>query len=265
MQLGIIGTGNMAEALIAGITKKVLPAKNIIGFDVNEARRRFVEKKYKITSAKTLVELCHKADVILLAVKPQQFPELLTTLKPFITKRHLVASIAAGIDTKLMEAFLGKQKIVRLMPNTPALLGLGATAFYANKSCTVKDKKLTQKLFEAVGIVTEVQKEDLLDAVTALSGSGPAFAYLYMSEMINGGIALGLPADVAKNLAVQTVKGSAQMLLLAKDSPDELIAKVTSKGGTTLAGLKVLQKKKFGTIIHACLNAAAKRAKELRK
>ncbi len=266
MKLGIIGTGNMAEALISGMVgKKVLPASHISGFDLNISKLRSIQKKYRIHVTSSLVELIQKNDLILLAVKPQQMGELLDTIKPHLSQKHILLSIAAGLDTHFISKKTGgKIPIIRLMPNTPALIGWGATAFFANKRCSQKQIQFTKKLFEAVGLVIRVKQEELLDAVTALSGSGPAFAYRFIDELAQGGKEGGLDFDTALTLAIQTVAGAALMLAKTGEHPQDLVAKVTSKGGTTLAGLKILQQRKFGVIVRACLQAARKRAKELR-
>lgn len=265
-QLGIFGTGNMAEALIAGITqKKVLRPNQIIGFDTNKTRLQFIQKKYKIKSARSPQEVCGQAQVILLAVKPQQIKELAFQIKPRLKKNQLLLSIAAGIDTKLLEKYLGIHPIIRLMPNTPAFIGLGATVYYANRLSSSKNRLFVKKLFEAVGLVVEIKQENLLDAVTALSGSGPAFVYSFIEALARGGKQCGLSQEMSLKLAAQTVVGASILLQNSSLSPQELIAKVTSKGGTTLAGLKVLQQKKFSSIVEKCLKAAAKRANELRK
>ncbi len=266
MQLGIIGTGNMAEAIVAGLlSKKVLSPQQIVGYDVNQARLKFISKKYGIRRASTPSEVVKKSNVLLLAVKPQQFSELLTTLKPLLTKQHVVLSIAAGIDTAIIQKKIGKQKIIRLMPNTPALVSEGATVFFANRYCTKTDKQMTKKLFGAVGLVLEVKQENRLDAVTSLSGSGPAFTFKFIEALTSGGVKNGLSAEMALQLAIQTVKGAAILIQQTGETPKNLIAKVTSKGGTTESGLKVLHEKKFENIIKSCLQAATRRSKQLRK
>lgn len=267
MKLGILGTGNMAEALIAGLTaKKVLRPQQITGYDISTPHLRSLTRKYKIGARKSAREVTQTSDTILLAVKPQQIKGLLSTIRPFLTKKHLILSIAAGIDTTLLEKFLGKKiKIVRIMPNTPALIGLGAAAFYLNKNCSGKDRAQTQKIFRAAGCVLEVKKESLLDGVTGLSGSGPAFVYEFIEAMIAGGQKMGLKKDMARKLALQTVIGAAQMIRHTGSDPKELTARVASKGGTTLAGLKVLKRTKFGSSVQQCIRAATRRARELRK
>lgn len=257
----------MAEALISGLTKKkVLRPQQICGYDISAARLKSIAKKYKIRARKSAEQLTQSSDTLLLAVKPQQIKDLLKAIQPSVTKKHLVVSIAAGIDTKLIQKLLGpKTKVVRVMPNTPALIGLGAAGFYVNKNCTAKDRKNARKILEAVGIAFELKTESLLDGVTGLSGSGPAYVYQFIEALIAGGKKVGLKSNVARALAIQTVIGAANMIKTTGEDPAILTKKVTSKGGTTFEGLKVLKRKKFGSIVQQCIKAATRRARELRK
>lgn len=263
MKLGILGTGNMAEAIIAGLS--VRKSIRIIGYDVNRKKLQYVRRRYRIKTSSSVKDLMRKADAVLLAVKPQQIASLLNTVQPFIRKKHLILSIAAGIDTRFIEKQLGRgTKIIRLMPNTPAMTGLGATVFYANRFCKKKDKKITKTIFESVGIVEEVKKETLLDAVTGLSGSGPAYLYSFVDAMIEGGKQAGLKSGLATKLAIQTALGAANLLKNTGTRIDRLIAQVISKRGTTEAGLKVLKQRKFKNIVVQCIRATTRRARELR-
>lgn len=263
LKLGILGTGNMAEALISGLGKE---QKNITGYDVDAKRLNLMSKKYKIKKVSSIQSLVQTSSIILLAVKPQQMADLLAAIKPHLNQNQLILSIAAGLKIQFYENRLGKNhKIIRLMPNTPALVKLGATAFYTNKKVTQKDKKSAKKIFEAVGEVYEVKKEGLLDGVTGLSGSGPAFVYLFIDSLIKGGMKSGLSHKLAHNLAIQTTLGAAKLLKRSGLIPNELIKKVVSKGGTTEAGLKFLNQKKFGAIVEGCVKKATVRARELSK
>lgn len=264
IKLGILGTGNMAEAIVAGLgrsSKKVA----VTGFDVDRARLKKLAKKYRFRAATNLSEVLQKSDILLLSVKPQQMKELLTEIAPLLSSKHLLLSIAAGLDLRFFEKILGDAKIVRLMPNTPALVGLGATAFFPNSHCSAKDKRTVNFIFESVGQVVSVPSEGLLDAVTALSGSGPAFVYLFIKALIDGGTKLGLDPSLSRSLAIQTLLGATTLLKQSPDAPAALISRVASKGGTTEAGLKVLAQKKFETIVGQCLEAAHKQAGALRK
>lgn len=260
IKLGILGTGNMAEALISGLGK----SKNIVGYDVDSKRLNLMSKKYRITKATSIQNLVKKSEIILLAVKPQQMDNLLKSIQPHLKQNQLMLSIAAGLRVKFYENRLGKDyKIIRLMPNTPVLVKLGATAFYANKKVNRKDKKRAKKIFEAVGEVFEVKKEELLDGVTGLSGSGPAFVYLFIDSLIKGGVGSGLNPNTARGLAIQTLLGATTLFKQSNLTAEELIKKVASKGGTTEAGLKFLNQKKFGAIVQECVKRAKQRAKEL--
>jgi len=261
--LGIIGTGNMAAALVSG-WKKNRTIKTIVGFDVDSKKLAGFSKKYRIQKAESLRDLS-RCQIILLAVKPQQMKEVCDSIKSLLSQKTLILSIAAGLDIHFFEKNLGLRPIIRLMPNTPALLGLGATGYYANKKCSRSDRIIAKTLFDAVGIVEEVKNEKLLDAVTALSGSGPAFFYRYVADMIAAATKLGLSSKASNQLAIQTAMGAASMLKDTGMDPETLVAQVTSKGGTTLAGLEVLNKKGFTKIVSACLKAAASRAAILRK
>ncbi|OGQ06549.1 MAG: pyrroline-5-carboxylate reductase [Deltaproteobacteria bacterium RIFCSPLOWO2_12_FULL_40_28] len=264
--LGIIGTGNMAEAIVGGIlAKKIFKPQNIIGFDIDLQKLNSFTKKFRIQKAKTPLEIT-KANIILLAVKPQNMGEALQTLSPLVSKKNLVLTIAAGLPLKFFRKKLGNNpRIIRLMPNTPALVGLGATAFIATPNCTKKDIQKTQKIFSAIGMVIKIKNEKQMDAITALSGSGPAYVYLFVKSLIEGGQQLGLSSELTRTLSLQTVKGALELLSQSKENPKTLIGRVASKGGTTEAGLKILTKKGFESMIFACLKAAQKRAFELSK
>jgi pyrroline-5-carboxylate reductase len=263
--LSFLGTGNMAEAIISGLVgQKIVPGKNIRGFDLDIKKLQALKKKYGITPVKTLNDAA-LSDIIVLSVKPQQFSELLPKLATLLRKDALIISIAAGIDTSSIAKRLGrKTRVIRVMPNTPLLVGLGASVYVATKSCTSTDKKNAEAIFGAAGLVLETKKEDLLDAVTGLSGSGPAYVYQFAQGLIDGGIATGLKADMARKLAIATLRGATQLLEDSGEEPDELTAKVASKGGTTEAALKYLATKKFKTIVADAVTTATKRARQLR-
>ena len=183
-----------------------------------------------------------------------------------MSRRHLVISIAAGIDTKFLKKSLGvKARIVRVMPNTPALVGVGASAYFLSRACGPSDRSRVKTLLGSVGLAIEVSNETLLDAVTGLSGSGPAFVYLFLDGLIEGGKRSGLSERVARDFATQTVLGAATLFEKSGLKPAELIAKVASKGGTTEAGLLFLKKRRFRETAVQCVTAATRKAKELRR
>ncbi|MDD5328229.1 MAG: pyrroline-5-carboxylate reductase [Phycisphaerae bacterium] len=265
-KIGFIGSGNMAEALIKGIIAAGLykPA-NIFISDIRLGRLKQLAKKYKVKSAKDNRVLADKADIVVLSVKPQNMTEALGSIKRTITSKKLVISIAAGVKTSRIANVLGKVAIVRAMPNTPALIGEGASALFANTKAKPMLKK-AKAIFSAVGQVVVVGNEGLIDAVTAVSGSGPAYYFLLMEEMIKTAGKLGLPGKTAKDLVLQTAKGAALLAAEADrrgESPAQLRQKVTSPGGTTEAALKVLAKGRFGSLIASALKKARDRSREL--
>lgn len=274
--IGFIGSGNMAEALIKGIIAARRGATasqraglykpvNIFISDIRPERLKQLAKKYKVKPAKNNSELAGKADIIILSVKPQSMAEALKSIKNAIRGRKLVISIAAGVKTSRIADVLGNVAIIRAMPNTPALIGEGASALFANAKAKPMLKK-AKAVFSAVGKTVVVDSEDLIDTVTAVSGSGPAYYFLLMEEMIKAAVELGLPKTVAKDLVLQTAKGAALLAVEADktgESPAELRRKVTSPGGTTEAALKVLAEGKFGPLIEAAIKKARDRSKEL--
>jgi pyrroline-5-carboxylate reductase len=264
--IGFIGSGNMAEALIKGLISAGLykPA-NIFISDIRPQRLKQLAKKYKVKPAKDNRELAGKADTIVLSVKPQNMTEALESIKDAISSKKLIISIAAGVKTSRIADVLGNVAIIRAMPNTPALIGEGASALFANAKAKQMLKK-AKAVFSAVGQVVVVDNEDLIDAVTAVSGSGPAYYFLLMEEMIKAAGKLGLPDDVAKDLVLQTAKGAALLAGQADgsgESPAQLRQKVTSPGGTTEAAIKVLAKGKFGPLIASAVKKAHDRSRQL--
>jgi len=264
--IGFVGAGNMAEALVKGIIAANIYARHqVFVSDIRSERAIFVANKYGLVMARTNAEVAAKAETIVLSVKPQNMAEALQSIKDSVNEEKLVISIAAGIHVAGISAVLGDIPIVRAMPNTPALIGEGACALFANDLA----KPMLQKakaIFSAVGKTVVVDDEDLMDAVTAVSGSGPAYFFLLMEEMIKAGIELGLPSDIAKDLVLQTAKGAA---LLAVESDKEgqtpavLRQKVTSPGGTTEAALKVFAEGRLGPLVEAALKRAYQRSREL--
>jgi pyrroline-5-carboxylate reductase len=212
-------------------------------------------------------KLAAKVDTVVLSIKPQNMTDALNSIKEAIDSETLVISIAAGIKVANIAAALGDMAIIRVMPNTPALIGEGASALFANERAEPLLEKVTS-IFTSVGKAVVVDNEDLIDAVTAVSGSGPAYYFLLMEEMIKSGVKLGLPENVAKDLVLQTAKG-AGMLAAAADkngeSPARLRQKVTSPGGTTEAALKVFTEGKIGELISAAITRARDRGRELSK
>jgi len=265
-RIGFIGSGNMAEALIKGIiTARLYEPKNIFISDIKPDRLKFIAQKYNVTPALTNAELAAKVETLVLSIKPQNLTEALNSLKGATKKDALIISIVAGKRVAAVAAILGDTPIVRVMPNTPALIGQGVSALFANQ----KAKSMLEKaklIFSSVGKAVIVDNEDLIDAVTAISGSGPAYYFLLMEEMIKVGVELGLSEEVAKELVLQTAKGAGMLAVEAaknNEGPAILRQKVTSPGGTTEAALKILAEGKFGSLIAAAVKKARERSQQL--
>lgn len=264
--IGFVGSGNMAEALIKGIVAaKIYAPENVFVSDIRVERLELLAEKYGVVPVESNAELAAKAQTVVLSIKPQNMAEALGSIKDAIGGETLVISIAAGIKVAKIAAVLGEMAIVRVMPNTPALIGEGASALYANERAkSLLDKAVS--IFSSVGKAVVVDNEDLIDAVTAVSGSGPAYYFLLMEEMVKAGVKLGLPEDVAKDLVLQTAKGAGLLAVEAdknNESPAELRRKVTSPGGTTEAALKTLTENDYSRLINDALTAACDRSREL--
>jgi len=264
LSLGFLGAGKMATALARGFMRaKLAEADQIVASDPVAAARNAFAKETGAKVVGTNVEVTQSAKVLFLAVKPDQVAAVLTEVREHFTGEHLLISIAAGVPTAKLETGLSPAaRVIRVMPNTPALVGESATGYALGKSATATDGEIALKLFSAVGMAFQV-KEYLLDAVTGLSGSGPAYVYQFIEALSDGGVAAGLPRDVATKLAAQTVLGSAKMVLETGQHPGALKDMVTSPGGTTIEGLHELEKGKLrGTVISA-VRAAAEKSKKL--
>jgi pyrroline-5-carboxylate reductase len=265
--IGFIGGGAMATAMIKGfIAAGVCAAGRIIATDIDAKKRAGLARTLKIVTTADNLAAARAARVLILAVKPQIMAAVLAELRPLMTPRHLVVSIAAGWPTARLAAGLGDTvRVVRVMPNTPALLGKGMAVAVRGRYATAADERLVLRLLRTVGKARAVADERLLDAVTGLSGSGPAYVYLFAEALIAGGIAAGLAPAAATELALQTLSGAAAMLQETGETPERLRAAVTSPGGTTLAGLTELERRGFVAAVIAAIAAATNRATELGK
>jgi pyrroline-5-carboxylate reductase len=264
LKIGFLGAGKMATALAKGFIKAgIARAEDITASDLMEGARASFGKEVGCTTSAWNPEVLKFANVLILAVKPDQVNDLLTEVRGEFTPNHLLISIAAGVTIARMETTLGTgARVVRVMPNTPALVGACASGYALGKNATAEDGQLTQKLLSAVGVAYQV-KESLLDAVTGLSGSGPAYAFLMIEALSDGGVAAGLPRDVATRLAAQTLLGSAKMVLETGYHPGALKDMVTSPGGTTIEGVHELELGGVrGSLINA-VRAAADKSKKL--
>lgn len=263
-KIGFVGAGQMATALAEGIIRAgLVSAGNLWASDPHQqARERFATA----TGAKTLADnagLVEQVDVVVLAVKPSVAASVLGQLAPCLGGSKLLVSIVAGVRIATLVERLGSQaRVIRVMPNTPCMVGYGASAFSRGGCATIEDARLVQTLLGAVGLVVEVE-EKLLDAVTGLSGSGPAFVYLVVEALSDGGVWMGLPRATAVKLAAQTVLGAAQMVLSTGEHPAVLRDRVTSPAGTTIAGVRALEAGGVRAALMAAVQAATQRSQEL--
>lgn len=265
--IGFIGAGRMATALGTGcVEAKLVPAGGVLASDPNEvALEKFAAQLPGVKLAVDNAAVLAGAKTIVLAVKPQIMNEVLADIHPRVTPEHLLVSIAAGVTLKrLSQALPPGTRIIRVMPNTPCLIGLGASCFSRGSAATNDDAALVEQLLASVGRAYEVE-ESLLDAVTGLSGSGPAFVYTAIEALAAGGAAMGLPPDLALELAAQTAAGAAAMVLQTGLSPAELRDQVASPGGTTVAGLEALRERDGAAAFRAAVGAATRRSIELGK
>lgn len=260
--VGFIGAGNMAAALVRGLVARGLPPERIAVYDVVIDKAKQLAADLSIRAVASANEVVEHSDVTILAVKPHAITTVAQALSPLAT-RCLWMSIAAGITTKQIEHALGVgARVVRAMPNTPALIGMGATGIAAGLRATPEDLELAGVLLGAVGI-TETVEESMMDAVTALSGSGPAFVMLVIESMADGAVLAGLPRATALEFAAHTVRGAAALLIETQKHPGELKDMVTSPGGTTIAGIEALEAAGLRSAVIAGITAAAKRSKKL--
>jgi pyrroline-5-carboxylate reductase len=264
-KLGLIGAGNMAGALIKGLlSAKLYRSQDMLVSDAVPTQLRKMQRAYKVAGTNENRALVREAQTIVLAVKPQIIDRILAEIRPEVTTDKLFISIAAGVPLWRLETGLGgNARVVRVMPNTPALLGKGIAAIVRGKNAKPKDEKLALSLFRGVGEALAIKDEKLMDPVTGLSGSGPAYVYLFAEALIAGGVQQGLDSNVATRLTLQTLEGAVAMLKETGKSPKELREMVTSPGGTTLAGLSRLEEGSFSTTVIAAIGAATRRSQEL--
>jgi len=261
-QVGLIGVGVMGEALISGLISARFPKAQIVFTEKREERAREISSKYG-ARAVDLTELASSSDVILLVVKPQDLAELLAALADKLKKSAVLVSFAAGKTTEFISEKVGPNiSVIRVMPNTPTLIGLGMAAISLGKSVNTEQAEFVSDFLMTCGKVISVE-EGLQDAVTALSGSGPAYFFAFVEEMIKSGISLGLSSEQATTLAIQTMVGSAAMLEQSGKSAATLRENVTSPNGTTAAALKVFNDAKLGEIVESAMTAARNRSQEL--
>lgn len=264
MRLGFIGGGNMATALIGSLFASRHTVDRIQVADPGAEAREKLRKRWPVHCFEDAADAIKGMDAIVLAVKPQVLPSVLDDIGDLVAEEQLIISIVAGIHTSQIAAKLkSKAPIVRTMPNTPALIGLGITGMYAPITCNLKQRQLAQDLMESAGEVVWLERESLLDVVTAISGSGPAYFYYLVETLRDAGARQGLPSDVAARLALYTAYGASTMAVKSQADVTELRKRVTTKGGTTEAAMNVFEAGHFPELVNEAIAAATRRGQEL--
>lgn len=263
--IAMIGAGHMGSSLISGLIRNGHSSQQLWAADTNTEKLEELKSHFNIQTTLNNIEAVNAADIVVFAIKPQMFAEVATDLAEVIQSRKpLILSIAAGIRESSIQEWLGGNiSIVRAMPNMPAMIGCGATALYANPFVSEEQHSIAESILRAVGLTVWLSDENLIDAVTALSGSGPAYFFLIMEALQSAAEQLGLPADTARLLTMQTALGAARMAIESDKTPAELRHSVTSPGGTTEKAISVLEENKIREVFHEALHAAAQRSKEL--
>jgi pyrroline-5-carboxylate reductase len=262
--IGLVGGGQMGEALVRGMIESgLLSAADITVAEPFPERRSYLENTYSIKVTDSPAVLAAACEVVILAIKPQIMDQILGLYKEHLTVGHLVISIAAGVTIGQMEQGLNSgMRIIRVMPNTPALVLAGASALSGNSQAEPEDMAIGEQIFSSVGICVVVP-ESQLDAVTGLSGSGPGYVFTFLEAMIDGGVLAGLPRPVAEQLALQTLYGSAKLALESKEPAAVLKGRVTSPGGTTITGIQIMEEAGLRGTVMTAIEAAAERSREL--
>lgn len=265
-KIGIVGGGNMGEVLIGGIISgELVAADNVTVYDISKERLDYIKGKYGVCISEDGVKTVSGADIVILAVKPQNMKSVLKEMAEFVNDAGLFISIAAGIPIRFIEQHLKDGiRVIRVMPNTPALIGEGASALAAGENATEDDLELALRIFDSVG-TTVVVKEELIDAVTGLSGSGPAYGFIIIEALSDAGVKMGLTREIALKLSAQTLLGAAKLCLKGDKTPSQLKDMVTSPGGTTIAGIKALEDGRLRATLMDAVEAATSRSRELGK
>ncbi len=263
MKIGLIGCGNMGSALLGGMIRSGFAPEMITAADPSPAARERVLEKYKVHVSAENAEAVRGADLVILAVKPQYLDPVLEGLCGLLAKETTVLSIVAGKSTAyLMERLPEGQKIIRVMPNTPALAGCGMAGFCGNAAAGQADKELAARILGSLGEAEEIP-ESLMDTVTGLSGSGPAYVFMFIEALADAAVLEGMPRAQAYHFAAQTVKGSAQLVLSTGEHPGKLKDMVCSPAGTTIAGVRALEEKGFRAAVMAAVSAGTERSRQL--
>ncbi|WP_024872939.1 pyrroline-5-carboxylate reductase [Tolumonas lignilytica] len=265
--IAFIGAGNMARSLISGLVNAGYPGSKIHATDIDAEKARQLATEFGIAASTDNISAVKGADVVVLAVKPQFMAEMLAKLTPAVGDlgQKLIISIAAGISVTRLQALLNHhQNIVRCMPNTPSLIGLGITGLFASAAVNTSDRQFAQRMLQAVGKTVWVDNEEAINGVTAASGSGPAYFFLFMQAMVEEAQRMGFSAEVARKLVQETALGAAQMVIANPETDlATLRAQVTSKGGTTAAAISVFEEGKLAELVSAAMQAAQHRAEEM--
>lgn len=264
-QIGFLGAGSIVEAMLSGIIKKglVSPKQILVSNRNNQERLDQLARAFSVQVTQDKHALVQSCDILILAIKPKDAAEALMELRGAVRPGQLVISVIAGVATSLIEEWLGVEcSIIRTMPNTSSAIGLSATGLACNRFVTDAQLQLATRLFEAIGTVYTVAEEEL-DIVTGLSGSGPAYIYYLVEAMVGAGTKAGLSRETARQLTLQTLLGAAHMLLDTSEEPALLRQKVTSPGGTTQAGLEVLESYQFQEAVSSAILRATERSREL--
>ncbi len=263
-KIGFVGGGNMGEAIIKGLIQaKMVSPQQIFVCDIRRERTAYLHEHYHVNISENLLDLTADSEVIILAVKPQDIASVLEEMKDKLGPNHLLISIAAGISTTYIESFLPEGvALIRVMPNTPALVLEGMSALTPGRYATQRHLELAESLFKAIG-KTVIVPEKLMDAVTGLSGSGPAYVAVMIEALADGGVKMGLPRPIASKLAMQTVLGTAKLLLETGMHPAQLKDMVSSPGGTTIAGLHIIEIGGVRGILMEAIERATQRSQEL--
>ena len=267
-KIAFIGAGNMAEAMVKGlITSELVPKEDITVSDASPHRLLHMKKTYDVGALTDNIKAVKGRDVVILAVKPKDVEKVLLEISSTFTSKQVLISIAAGVTVERIEKALGKKpRVIRVMPNTPALVQEGAAALFAGKNCRPEDAETAKKLLSAIcKVVVSVADEKLMDAVTGLSGSGPAYIFLMLEALSDAGVRVGLSRDDSFTLAAQTMVGGAAMALQTREPLSRLKDMVTSPGGTTITGIQKLEEGGVRAALYAAVEAATKRSQELGK
>jgi len=266
MKIAFVGGGNMGEAMLAAVLAKSLAeAASISVSDVSQPRLDYLKKRYSVQVTSDNAKAIAGKDIVILAVKPQNLPQVMQGLKGKVKANQLVLSIIAGVKTATISKGLDHKAIVRAMPNTPAQVGEGMSVWTATNDVTKEQKQSAKAILGAMGREIFVADENYIDMATAVSGSGPAYFFLMVEALVEAAIAIGLPAETAQELVLQTMLGSGRFLRQSGETPAELRKKVTSPGGTTTAALEQFEKGDFGALVKRAVRAAYERARELGK